>query len=227
MGDSMIKGNDEIIKNNKETYEIFDNKKRLINIVIIAVLAALAISLSYVFSALPNIEVMSFLIFISGFLYGTLVGTGVGFMAPLIYYGWNPYGPADIPTYLTCVICMAFFGIVGGLLKPNLKNKGNNNNSYNKSSNNGYNNSNGKILYSKWNILKFGIIGIALTLQFDFITNLIIAYMWYGGNILAPYLNPWTFIFLIIHIVSNTIIFALLTIPVYNSIRRVKKLNTF
>jgi len=128
---------------------------------------------------------------------------GVGAISSLIYYGWNPWGPSDIVAYTTCVSCMIIIGIIGGLLKPKDKN-------------------NLKLKYNAWNIYKFGFIGLLLTLFFDISTNIVFGLVYLQGRIDIALLNPGALIFLIIHNVNNTIIFATLTVPVYNSIVSIK-----
>ena len=176
---------------------------RVIEVVLVATLAALSISASYLLAPLVNIELMSFIIFISGYLFGIIIGAGVGVISSLIYYGWNPYGPSNPLIFIACVICMVLFGIVGGIIKPKL-NKNNNNSK------------NGKLKYSMWNIYKFSLNGLLITLTFDIITNLISGFVFYGGNFIAAIVLGIPF--LLIHTISNTIVFASLSIPLYNSI---------
>lgn len=88
-----------------------------IKITLVSVFAALSIGVSYVLAPLINIELMSVLLFIAGFLYGKYIGVFVGLISSIIYYGWNPFGVPPIPLYLVCVSLMAFVGFIGGLVK--------------------------------------------------------------------------------------------------------------
>ncbi|MHA1266995.1 MAG: hypothetical protein ACTSRS_17285 [Candidatus Helarchaeota archaeon] len=171
------------------------SSKRLLEVVFIAILTSLGISLGYLLAPFPNIEFLSFIIFIAGFLYGKLVGLGVGVLVPMIYYGWNPYGPSNPPIFITCVICMSLIGVIGGFLKPKIS---------------------GKLLYSAWNVYKFAMVGFLLTLIFDLATNIVTGLIFYEGNIgLALFLGlP----FLLLHTISNTVIFATCLIPTNNAI---------
>ncbi|MHA1270095.1 MAG: hypothetical protein ACTSPY_09945 [Candidatus Helarchaeota archaeon] len=185
--------------------------KKVLNIVLVATLSALSITISYILAPLVNVELMSFTIFISGYLFGILVGIGVGTISSVIYYGWNPYGPSNPPTYITCVICMILFGIIGGLLKLKSNNTHNNNSS------------NKKLKYSAWNIYKFGFIGLILTLVFDISTNVITGFVFYGGNITISIVLGIPF--MLIHVISNTAVFSALTIPIINSINSINHIN--
>jgi len=185
------------LEGNLENFEIKNriSRKKILEIVLVASLTALGISVGYLFAPFPNIEFMSFIIFIAGFLYGQVVGLGVGVFVPLIYYGWNPYGPSNPPIFLTCVGCMTLIGAIGGFLKPKHPEK---------------------LTYSAWNIYKFAFIGFILTLIFDLTTNIVTGIIFYGGNVSLAILLGIPF--LLIHTISNTIIFAICLIPTNNAI---------
>ncbi len=175
----------------------YPSQKLSIKITLISLFAALAIGMSYTLAPLINIEVMSVILFIAGFLYGKYVGIFVGLISSAIYYGWNPFGVPALPIYIACVGCMTFIGFIGGSLKF----------SETQST---------KINYSKSTIGKFAFIGFAYTLLFDILTNLVFAYCYYGGNVMFAFI--YGFPFMLIHLISNSIIFALLVIPVYNAV---------
>jgi hypothetical protein len=207
-----IENSDDQFKS-KNINRLIDSK--IINIVIIAVMAALGISTSYLLAPLVNIELMSFIIFISGYLYGIIVGLGVGAISSMIFYGWNPFGVSIPQIYLACVLGMILFGVFGGLL-------GNYNNKKENVSNSN-NNQNSQLKFSAWNVYKFGFSGLILTLLFDIVTNIVSGYVFYGGNIMAGIILGLPY--LLIHTISNTIVFAIVTIPLYNSISKIKKIR--
>ena len=159
--------------------------------------AALAIGMSYVLAPLINIEVMSVLLFISGLLYGRTIGLFVGLVSSIIYYGWNPFGVSPLPIYMVCVGCMAFIGFLGGVLHQSSSTKT-------------------ETKYNFMNLLKFALLGLIYTFIFDILTNLAIAYVYYGGNIVGAFLYGAPF--MLIHIVSNVIIFTLLIPPVHHAV---------
>jgi LytS/YehU family sensor histidine kinase len=177
----------------------YSYQKLSIKVTLTAIFTALAIGSSYILAPLINIEVMSVLLFIAGFLYGKFIGSFVGLLSSLIYYGWNPFGVSPLPIYLVCVGCMTFIGLVGGLLKP--------------AQFSGY-----KLEANRSNIVKIALIGFLYTILFDLFTNIVFGLIYYGGNILLAFITG--FPFMIIHIVSNTILFALLVLPIYNAVAR-------
>jgi len=183
--------------NEKETIEPYNSQRFSIRITLTAILAALAIGASYMLAPFINIEVMSVLLFIAGFIFGKLIGAIVGLISSLIYYGWNPFGISAIPLYLVCVASMTFIGFVGGLLRPSPSPAK-------------------RIEVNRLNIIKLALIGFCFTLLFDIITNIIYAVFYYGGDIRLSFITgfPW----MIVHLVSNTVIFAVLVIPVYNAV---------
>jgi LytS/YehU family sensor histidine kinase len=174
------------------TYELLSVK-----VTLIAIFTALAIGSSYMLAPLVNVELMSVILFIAGFLYGKYIGVFVGLTSSLIYYGWNPFGVSPLPIYLICVVCMAFIGFVGGLLKPAP-------------------NQESKLKIKASNVAKIALIGFLYTFLFDITTNIVYGWIYYGGNILLAFITG--FPFMIIHIISNTIIFALLVLPTYKAV---------
>ncbi|HUX99254.1 MAG TPA: ECF transporter S component [Candidatus Deferrimicrobium sp.] len=182
-------------ENTKITYAY--HQKLSIRIAMISIFAALAIGSSYALAPLINIELMSVLLFIAGFLYGKYVGTLVGLISSLIYYGWNPFGIPPLPLYMVCVALMSFIGLIGGLLKFSPKQEG-------------------KIEFTATTIGKFALIGFFYTVLFDILTNIVYAYFYYNGNIMLAFITGLPF--MIIHLISNTVIFSLLVIPIYNSV---------
>jgi len=84
----------------------------------IAVLVALAAALGYALAAVPNIELITLTVFISGAVLGRLRGAMVGLMAMGIYSGFAPYGSGlAIPTLFAGQLgAMALVGFSGGIL---------------------------------------------------------------------------------------------------------------
>ena len=187
----------QIGKIEKDSIAPYPYQRFSVKITIISMFAALAIGASYILAPLINIELMSVLLFIAGFLYGKYVGIFVGLISSIIYYGWNPFGVSPLPMYITCVGCMAFIGLLGGILNASQTKKK-------------------KIDIKLSNIAKLALIGFFFTLLFDILTNLIYAYIYYAGNIHLAFITGLPF--MIIHLISNTIIFALLVLPTYNTI---------
>jgi hypothetical protein len=82
-----------------------------------AVLVALAVALGFVLLSVPNVELLTFTVFASGAVLGCWRGALVGALAMAIYSGINPYGSGlAIPTlYAGQIAATAIAGLAGGL----------------------------------------------------------------------------------------------------------------
>lgn len=83
---------------------------------IIAVFVVIAVVLGYTFITVPNVELITATIFLSGYLLGSRKGIIVGVVAEFIYSMFNPYGIALPPLLIAQIIAMGFVGYCGGLL---------------------------------------------------------------------------------------------------------------
>jgi uncharacterized membrane protein len=165
-----------------------------IRVALIAILAAMAIGGNYALSALPNVELSSVMVFLSGFLFGSFIGAVVGFTSMTIYQLWNPWGAFIPPIGLAVIGCTIIIGVVGGIIGSALK----------------------RLAYSdnRWFLLP-ALFGILLTLFFDLVTTFA-----YSISFVIPFLvTVFTGLpFLMTHIVSNAILFGLLTQPVAQAV---------
>lgn len=76
---------------------------------------ALAVGMGYALAQFPNVELVTAIVFLSGYFGGWKMGGSVGAIAMFIYSTFNPYGMA-IPPVLAMQICgMAISGIAGGV----------------------------------------------------------------------------------------------------------------
>jgi len=147
---------------------------------------ALALALGFALAHIPNVELITLTIFISGCLLGRGKGVVVGGVAMALFAIFNPLGPTVAPVALAQVVGMGFVGFSGGIIGSRMK-----------------------AFKSSWvrgTFLAVG--GFSLTLFYDILTNLAVALAfglwerWY-----AVVIGGITFS--LIHIVSNTLIFAL------------------
>ena len=152
---------------------------------------AVSAALGFALMPMPNIELLSASIFLSGLLLGPLRGFAVGIAAEFIYTLLNPMGISFPPMMIAQIACMGVTGISGGLLgKLTLKHK----------------------------ILKkgfvFGSAGLLLTLNYQFWVNFSVYYfaVWDIEGAFFPYLISGI-LFSLMHLVSNTIIFTLIVLP--------------
>jgi LytS/YehU family sensor histidine kinase len=181
------------VKNNVEEVSV-QKSMRATRVALIAIFAALAIGGNYALSAIPNIELSSVMVFLSGVLFGPVIGALVGFTAMLIYQLWNPWGPFVPPIGLAIIGCTLFIGIIGGILGKALN----------------------QIEYSdtRWFLLPI-LFGILLTLFFDLVTDIVYS-LSFGVPLVVALVTGLPF--MLIHIVSNATLFGLLTQPVTRAI---------
>jgi len=85
-----------------------------------AIFVALAAALGFLLLSVPNVELVTFTIFASGVVLGRWRGALVGVLAMAIYSGANPYGSGlGVPTMLAAQLAAsAFTGLVGGITAP-------------------------------------------------------------------------------------------------------------
>ncbi len=170
------------------------DKTIAIRVALIAIFAALAIGGNYALSAIPNVELSSVMVFISGFLFGPVIGSLVGFIAMVIYQVWNPWGAFIPPIGLAVIGCTIFFGIVGGILGKALQ----------------------RLDYSDWRwFLLPALFGVLLTLLYDLVTNFVYSFSFGVPFIIALITG---FPYLLVHVISNGLLFGLLTQPVTQAI---------
>jgi hypothetical protein len=160
------------------------------------IFVALAIALKLPLLQIPNVEFFTFVVFSSGYLLGILEGGVVGGLSILIYTTFNPYGFPPLPIALAQVFSMIFIGIFGGLIfKAGLV-----------------------ILIKLSTLILMGLVGVILTLIYDVLTNLAVAYV--VGQFIPVMLAAMPFS--LIHIGSNAIIFVVLT-PVLFKFNQLEK----
>jgi hypothetical protein len=81
----------------------------------IALFAALAAALGFLFSPIPNIELMTFTLFAAGYALGFAGGAAASLLAVLLYFGMNPYGSSFIfpPLLLAQLFAAVFIASLG------------------------------------------------------------------------------------------------------------------
>lgn len=157
-------------------------------ILVCAILAALAVAIGYAFLLIPNVEFITATIFISGVLTSRSQGFLIGVVAEFFFSFFNPYGTPAPPLLAAQIIAMGWTGFVGGSV--------------------------GRLSWLQksplYSALSFGAIGLFLTLIYDVLTNLSIGLMLTDGSLekIASILFAGiSFSFL--HILTNTLGFAL------------------
>jgi hypothetical protein len=165
----------------------------------LGVLTALVAALGFALTGVPNVELMSLSTFVCGALRGPVGGGVVGASAMAIYSSFNPYGIAPPPVFAMQLVGLGIIGVVGGLIcgRPS----------------------------SRWRpggisgMLAGGILGFALTLLYDVLTNLGTAWS------MGVYRNPLPILlgglgFGAWHMVWNTVLFAACSPTLLAALRR-------
>ena len=167
---------------------------------LIVALTALCVSTNYMMSAVPNINLMDLLVFVTGFSFGAFAGASVATLSWMVYGVINPLG-SNIIILVSCIIGEMIFGVVGGVIGKSIK------------------------LHRSRNLhIEFGLLGLVLSTTYDLITNMVYAKVFNLPIITAIVsgwlLPPW---FGIIHEVSNLILFSVVALPLVKAMLKVKE----
>jgi len=169
-----------------------------------AIFIALIVGVGYALAFIPNVELVTALIFLAGVLMGWKSGIIIGGIAEFLFSALNPLGSGLIfpPMLIAQVLAMIIIGIVGGFSRKYILN---------------------------WqpraqNIIVIGLIGGVLTLFYD--TCVSLAYPLSAGFNIQGLVTTLIagLAFSVIHIIANLIIFLLL-VPV--TAQRVFRAVTF
>ncbi|MFW9846635.1 MAG: hypothetical protein ACFFD6_07800 [Candidatus Thorarchaeota archaeon] len=150
---------------------------------ITAIMTALALVGNYAFVAIPNVELGSGILFVTAYVFGFQTGASCAVLMAMVFGSVNPWGGLIPQIWITQVIGWIYIAAAGALL-------GRNRHSLDCTP------------QSEWLL---GFTGAFLTFFFDMLTNL--GYSW---AFTVPY---WLAIisglpFMVVHIVSNAIIFG-------------------
>ncbi len=167
-----------------------------LSISFIAIFTALSIVLGYLLAYIPNIEVFTMIIFLSGFIMSKEEGAIIGFSSAFIFTFFNPLGPSSLPLFIYQLIHYSVTGILGGFTKDFLRDK-----EYFKPTGD---------LYVFRIMLLFGFLGAMITFIFDILSTL------FGGFVVSVAIDYFiaTYLFGIvftsIHLIGNVLIFVFL-----------------
>ena len=166
-------------------------ERKSFRIALLSTFTALAVVLGYMLVFLPNIEIFTLMIFLSGFILGKRDGAVVGLMSSFIFVFFNPYGISPLPLFAYQLAHYSLVGILGGLTHSYLRRK-----EYFKPE---------EDLYVFRVILLFAIIGAVITFVYDILSTLIGAISIFGTleTFWATYIFGLPFT--IIHLIGNTL----------------------
>lgn len=158
------------------------------NLVKAAIFSAVAIGMGFSLMLIPNIELITVVVFLSGLYIGIWWGGLVGMTSMAIYSGMNPMGSglSFPPLFAMQIIGMSLTGIIGGLVRPFFFVK----------------------QFNVFLISSLAILGFTVTLIYDMLT--LIAYPIAAGlgfsGMLAALIKGLGFTLL--HEISNAIVFV-------------------
>ena len=92
-------------------------EKPTFRIAILSTFAALAVVFGYMLAFIPNIEIFTLTIFLSGFILGKKEGLIVGLLSSMIFTFFNPLGTSPLPLLLYQIAHYSLTGFLGGLLR--------------------------------------------------------------------------------------------------------------
>jgi len=89
------------------------------NLVKAAIFCALAVGMGFSLMLVPNVELITVIVFMSGLMLGWRWGTIVGGTAIFIYSGLNPMGSglSFPPLFFMQILGMAITGFIGGIVR--------------------------------------------------------------------------------------------------------------
>ncbi len=165
-------------------------EKQSFRIALVSTFTALAIVLGYLLVYMPNIELFTLTIFLSGFILGKRDGMIVGFLSSLIFCFFNPFG-ASLPLLAFQLTHYSLTGLLGALINDFL----------NKRSFFTFD----EDLYKGPVMVIFGILGAIITISFQVFSSLVYVFTFYDSiEDFLPYFIigiPFT----ITHIIGNTL----------------------
>lgn len=85
-----------------------------------ALLTALVFVAGQALAGIPNVELITFLVFVSGYLLGPLLGALVGAAGMAAHSLFNVMGAVPPPVWISQWLCYAIVGVAGGIAGPAL-----------------------------------------------------------------------------------------------------------
>ena len=164
-------------------------------LVLTALFAATAAAGGYLLMAIPNVELLTAILFLAGHTLGVWFGMMAALVATFLYFGLNPQGGLFLPLLTAQLLGVILAPIIGGMVSG--------------------------ISLQGWRLaLLLGTLGVITTVWYDLLTTL--AFPLYAGfdrrGIIATLLLGIPFS--AVHIASNAAIFALILPPLMRLVAR-------
>jgi hypothetical protein len=168
-------------------------QRRERRIILAALFIALSVAVGYLLAGVPNVELMTLCVFLSGVFLGCGLGAVVGILSIFLYSVFNPFGPPLLPLIITQLVGFALIGLSGGLLRVQIGCAG------------------------RRAIVVSAVAGLILTVVYDLLTTVATAFVFLGGDgFIEGFMGVFIAgaLFLVIHTISNTVVFAVAVVPV-------------
>jgi hypothetical protein len=165
-----------------------------------SLLIAVVVSLGYTLAGVPNIELMSVTVFISGFLLGPRLGAVIGGVSAVLYSLFNPLGAALPPLLIAQIVGFAVIGATGGLSGPAVA----------------------RMRSRTLSIACAGVLGFLLTLFYDLLTNVGAFFVMTGTRDISGFVKfvAAGIMFMGLHLLWNTGLFAVVVTPTLTVLSR-------
>ena len=163
---SKEKSENVITKEKEKTSQTVWLERSSFRVALLGIFTALAVVLGYALVFIPNIELFTLMIFLSGFILGKRDGVIVGLMSSFIFVFFNPYGVSPLPLFAYQLFHYALVGFLGGIMCNYLGKK-----KFFKPD---------EDLYVLPVLIIFAITGALITFTYDVISTLIGALVIYG-----------------------------------------------
>lgn len=165
--------------------------------VLASLLVALIVAAGYALAGVPNVELVSFLVFVSGFLLGVRLGALVGGVAMGVHSLFNVMGAAVPPVLAAQVAAYAAIGSAGGAVGPFIE----------------------RLPRPAVAALVAGATGLVLVLGYQLLVGVVTYFAFARGSLLWAYL--WGgIVFSAVHIAWNTALFLLAMRPTLSVLAR-------
>lgn len=169
-------------------------KNSTVKIALLVVMAAVVIASNYLLIGVVNVKFMDLIVFACGYVMGASFGGVLGGLIWLVYGSLNPYGFEPF-MFATTMTMEGLIGISGGFVRSVMD-----------------------VGVSRKPDLRLSVIGFALTLIYDIVTNIVSALT---IGIPIPVALVSGIPFMLVHELSNAVFFGFGGPPLINSMRKV------
>jgi hypothetical protein len=161
-----------------------------VKVATVAIFCAVSVGTNYALVGIPNVKLMDLIVFVGGFLFGSVVGSSIGIFSWLIYGAMNPFG-FEPRIWVATMLAETVYGITGGLLRKALDST--------------------SLSSQRFRLgVFFAAMGFLPTVLFDLITNIVYASVYNTPVIVAILVGAP---FAVLHEGSNFLIFGVLSVP--------------